>query len=79
MGTAWNRPVWGSLYDESRRRKMLVDADQQKVEKALRRNDWNEFRIRCEGPRVRIWLNGTLTVDYTEPDDNISREGIIGL
>ena len=23
--------------------------------------------IRCEGPRVRIWLNGVKTTDYMEP------------
>ncbi|MFG0287362.1 MAG: DUF1080 domain-containing protein [Rhodopirellula sp. JB044] len=27
MGNAWGRSVWGALYDESRRRKMLVEPD----------------------------------------------------
>ena len=25
IGNAWNRPVWGALYDESRRNKMLAE------------------------------------------------------
>lgn len=33
----------------------------------------------CEGPRIRLWLNGTLTVDYTEQDARIERTGIIAL
>ena len=33
----------------------------------------------AEGPRIRLWLNGTLTVDYTEKDDKIERTGIVGL
>ncbi len=46
--------------------------------KIVKYDDWNDYTIRCEGPRVRLWLNGTLTVDYTEKDD-IDRTGIIGL
>ena len=49
------------------------------IEKLVKHDDWNEYVIRCEGPRIRLWLNGTLTVDYTEEDDKIERTGIIGL
>src|SRR5438876_68340 len=42
-------------------------------------DDWNDYVIRSEGARIRLWLNGTLTVDYTEKDDKIERTGIIGL
>ena len=35
--------------------------------------------IRCEGARIRLWLNGNLTVDYTEEDTGIERSGIIAL
>ncbi len=27
VGVAWDRPVWGAIYDESRRRKMLAEPD----------------------------------------------------
>jgi hypothetical protein len=70
---------WGALYDESRRNRILSKPEEAVVEKAVKHDDWNEYTIRCEGPCIRLWLNGTLTVDYTEPDDKIERSGIIGL
>jgi hypothetical protein len=70
---------WGALYDESRRNKVLAKPAKDVIEKLVKHDDWNEYTIRCEGPRVRLWLNGTLTVDYTEDDDKIERSGVIGL
>jgi hypothetical protein len=70
---------WGALYDESRRNKVLAGPTKEVLEKAVKRDDWNDYVIRCEGPRIRLWLNGVLTVDYTEKDDKIERTGIIGL
>lgn len=75
MGDGW----WGALYDESRRNKVLVKADAAVIEKVLKRNDWNDYEIRCEGKRIRLSINGQQTVDYTEPDDKIEQFGIIGL
>src|SRR6202045_3351608 len=70
---------WGALYDESRRNKILAGPDKKLIEKVVKHDDWNEYTIRCEGPRIRLWLNGTLTVDYAEKDDTVERTGIIGL
>jgi hypothetical protein len=70
---------WGSLYDESRRNKVLAEADPQVVMKALRLDDWNDYEIRAEGRRIRLAINGTQTVDYTEPDASIPQTGLIGL
>ncbi len=70
---------WASLYDESRRNKTLAKPDPAVVAKALRPDDWNDYRIRCEGRRIRLWLNGTPTVDYTEPDKTIARTGLVAL
>lgn len=70
---------WASLYDESRRNKVLVHADTTLISRVLRRNDWNDYEIRCEGPRIRLLLNGKLTVDYTEEDSSIPRSGLIAL
>ena len=74
MGQGW----WGCLYDESRRRKVLAKAPPELV-KVLKADDWNEYLIRCEGKRVRLWINGLATVDYTETDDKIEQKGLIGL
>lgn len=77
---AWKAGViWGALYDESRRRKMLAEGDQAKIAEVLKPNDWNDFVIRCQGTRVQIWLNGYQTVDYRERDAKITTKGIIGL
>jgi hypothetical protein len=70
---------WGALYDESRRKKVLVAPAKELIEKLVKNEDWNGYVIRCEGPRIRLWLNGELTVDYTEADDKIERSGIIGV
>ncbi len=79
MGAAFGRIVWGGLYDESRRNKMLAEGDQAKIKEVFKKGDWNEFRVKCSGPHIQIWLNGLLTVDYTEPDDKIARRGVFGL
>jgi len=70
---------WGALYDESRRNKVLAQPAKDVIAKVVKQDDWNEYVIRCEGPRVRLYLNGTLTVDWLEKDDKIARSGIIGL
>ena len=70
---------WGCLYDESRRKKVLAKADLATVNKVLKRNDWNEYVIRCEGKRVQLSINGLQTVDYLEPDDSIEQSGVICL
>lgn len=55
---------WGGLYDESRRGKFLGSI---LSEQPCRADEWNEYIIRCEGPRIRIWLNRLPVVDYIEP------------
>jgi hypothetical protein len=70
---------WGALYDESRRNKVLAGPKKEVIEKVVKFDDWNDYVIRAEGPSIKLWLNGTLTVDYTEKDAKIERTGIIGL
>jgi hypothetical protein len=65
---------WGALYDESRRNKVLAKSDMEKVGPVLKKGDWNEYRIRCEGARVQLWINGVQSVDFTEPDPAIAKE-----
>lgn len=69
---------WGCLYDESRRKKILVQAPKE-LERVLKRDDWNEYVIRCEGAHIIQELNGLKTVDYVEKDPAIDRRGIIAL
>ena len=79
MGTMRDKPIWGALYDESRRRKFLGEPDAEKLSAVLKKDDWNDLVIRCEGPRVQIWVNGLQTVDFTEADGEIPRTGRFGL
>ncbi len=74
--------VDGHLYDESRRNRMLASPEKATVERALRAvaaDGWHAYRIRAEGRRIQLWLNGVPTVDYTEPDATVARSGIIAL
>lgn len=70
---------WGGLYDESRRNRFLAQPDAAAVAKVVRLDGWNDYRIRCEGPRIQVWLNGMRTVDFTETDAEVARSGHIGL
>src|SRR5437588_9915209 len=68
-----------AMYAESRITRVLAGQDKKLLVRTVKHEDWNDYVIRCEGPRIRLWLNGTLTVDYTEKDAKIERTGIIGL
>ncbi|MSR43714.1 MAG: DUF1080 domain-containing protein [Pedosphaera sp.] len=41
--------------------------------------EWNHYRIRAEGPRIRLWINDVLTVDFTEKEAGIPRTGKIAI
>ncbi|WP_166830038.1 family 16 glycoside hydrolase [Thalassoroseus pseudoceratinae] len=79
IGFTPNECIWGALYDESRRRKFLALGEQKPLLKKLKSDGWNELVIRCEGPRIQIWVNGVQTVDYTEDDKAIPLTGKIAL
>ncbi len=70
---------WGALYDESRRREILAQPDPEELNRILKRNDWNNYRIRAEGNRIQLWLNGYGTVDYIEKEPGIEQKGVICL
>lgn len=70
----------GALYDESRRKKMMAQPTPEVLAKAQKPlGEWNDYRIRAEGKRIQIWLNGVQTVDYTEAEPNIDTTGIIAV
>ena len=79
MGADADGGYWGCLYDESRRNRNLAVPDRRTLNKILKPRDWNLYGIRCEGPRIRLFLNGVQMVDYTEKDDKLPQSGIIGL
>jgi hypothetical protein len=79
MGEMGDRSIWGWIYDESRRKKFIAEGDAAKLATTVKKEDFNDIRIRCEGSRIQIWVNDLQTVDYTEDDEKIARRGIIGL
>jgi len=77
VGGAW----WGKLYDEARRGKVLAGPKPETIKPALKPDDWNDYEVKAVGPHVWLKINGTTTVDYTEPEpaEKIARSGIIAV
>ncbi|HXG11432.1 MAG TPA: DUF1080 domain-containing protein [Gemmataceae bacterium] len=65
---------WGSLYGEHFGG-MMQAADPKVVAKVLKKDDFNDYHIRCVGKHVTIKLNGETTVDADFP--KMPDEGII--
>jgi hypothetical protein len=45
----------------------------------LKLNDWNHYRIHCEGRRIQLWINDFQTVNYVEEDAAIEQRGLLAL
>ena len=70
----------GALYDESRRKKVLMKPTPEVLAKATKPlGEWNDYRIRAEGKHIQLWLNGVQTVDYTETEPGIEETGMIAV
>jgi len=74
-GIGW----WGKIYDESRRNRVIAEpVNPGALSKVTNDWDWNHYRIVCEGPRIRSWINGVAALDYLERAPGISQNGLIG-
>lgn len=63
------RESWGNFYEErGRSRTMMKTPDEGwlKAKTVLREKDWNDYEIFAYGPRIRLSLNGMVTIDTTE-------------
>jgi hypothetical protein len=67
---------WG-MYDLFGRNGLPVDGKPAK--KAGHQHDWNELEILAQGNRVRVVVNGSLVVDWRDPEPERIKEGPIGL
>ena len=64
---------WGGLYGELFGG-MMKQSDFKEVEKVLKKDDFNDYSIKCVGKHVTIKINGLTTVDgdfEKMPDDGI--------
>ncbi|MEO1214302.1 MAG: DUF1080 domain-containing protein [Bacteroidota bacterium] len=77
VGYAGEKPVWASIYDESRRNKFIAEADADRIAALLKKDDFNDYRILCEGPHLKVWFNGEQVIDYVEEEEGIARKGKI--
>ena len=68
----------GILYEEGGRG-ILVNVKPEDVAKHVKKDDWNEYVITADGPKITQTLNGFTTVDYQEKSDVGAKEGIIAL
>jgi hypothetical protein len=75
----WGKDYWASLYDESRRNKTLMKPNEADVLSWIKQGDWNTYEVRAENERIRLYINGKQTVDYTETDTSIPSSGLIAL
>jgi hypothetical protein len=69
LSEAGERSAWGNFYEErGRSRTMMKTPDEGwlKAEPVVRQNDWNSYEIFADGPRIRLTLNGVVTIDTTE-------------
>jgi hypothetical protein len=70
----------GGLYDEGRRgwihpkkpeRNPYNEKNWKDTQKnALKRDDWNKYKIKCLGDHLQIWVNGVQTTDLKDSTDS---------
>jgi len=70
------RRYTGILYEEGGRG-ILADVDQKKIAKHVKKGDWNDYRILCQGKRLQFWINGQPTITYTEKKASARTKGEI--
>ncbi len=76
----FGEPTWyGAIYDESRRNKLMAASDMAALGPVIKRNDWNDYVIRADGPRITTWINGVQGTDFIEPDPAIPDWGKFGI
>lgn len=64
IGSGW---VWPKGKEETERFRKMSQG-------AFKDGEWNKFRIRCEGDRIQIWVNGVETADVR--DDRFTKGSV---
>jgi hypothetical protein len=69
---AWS----GGIYDEARRGWLYTLDKNPEGQKALKKDDWNHYRIEAIGNSIRTWINGVPCADLV---DDMTPSGFIAL
>lgn len=56
--------------------KESIEAFRKRAGDCFKRNDWNKYRITCQGNKIKIEVNGVVT---TEIEDNTDAAGPVGI
>ncbi len=70
--------AWSAgLYDEGRRGWLANLEGNPEARAAFVVGEWNQYRILCEGARIRTWVNGVPAVDFVDEGENLDLKGHI--
>ena len=76
IATAKSRSC-GGVYDEARRAFFIADIrNNDAAAGAFKDNEWNRYRIECQGNSMKTFVNGVSCADFR---DSLDAKGIIGL
>lgn len=71
---------WGNIWDEHRRGQLVIAENQDQLMDSVKQYEgWNQYKVICQGPNIKTWINGILAHDYTEINPKIAANGIIAL
>ena len=70
------RAYSGGIYDEGRRGWLFDLKDNEAARKAFKPDDWNHFRIVCDGESIKTFINDVPAADL---QDGLTRKGFIAL
>lgn len=75
--------LWPSQSGRTTDKKALEHEEESKeffqkpeVRNALKRNDWNTYRVTCKGNKLKIEVNGVVTTEY---EDDVDASGYIAI
>jgi len=66
----------GFIYDEARRGWLSKDRDNKEAREAFKKDQWNHYRIVCNGDSMKTWVNGVPVADLK---DGMTPCGFLGL
>jgi hypothetical protein len=70
------RAYSAGIYDESRRGWLYDLSKKPEARKAFKENEWNKYRIVCQGDSIKTWINGVAAADLK---DDKTPQGFIAL